>query len=228
MARLRIEVRSSPETNDHQVCLFADEQNVFDRLAKKAIGLDPDDLLTEPCRLLPGDPAEACLIGRCECGVVGCDDVRIRIAEAGQVVIWSGLDRRFGTLQFEAAAYRLEVARALADHGWETPDRTAARRISETVDRAILAAQGLRFSWASGRVASSTFTVSLQLDPGPYQVLVHLAWDGSGAPQPLAERVVALLATPARSWVDVQWSPLQSELGPPALAGADWRPLLPA
>ena len=47
----RIEVRPSPETNDHEVQLLADGKSLIDRFSSGLIGLDPDDLLTDPCPL---------------------------------------------------------------------------------------------------------------------------------------------------------------------------------
>ena len=43
----RIEVRPSPETNDHEVQLLADGKSLIDRFSSGLIGLDPDDLLTD-------------------------------------------------------------------------------------------------------------------------------------------------------------------------------------
>ena len=49
---LRISVRPSPETNDHEVLLRSEEGDLLERFGD-GIGLDPDDILVEPCPLLP-------------------------------------------------------------------------------------------------------------------------------------------------------------------------------
>ncbi len=48
---LRIEVLPSPETNDHEVRLLGDGDNLTHLFDHSLMGLDPDDLLREPCPL---------------------------------------------------------------------------------------------------------------------------------------------------------------------------------
>src|SRR6266702_3634225 len=52
--RLRISVQPSPETNDHEVLLMGDDQDLVARFGDGSIGLDPDNVLTSPCPLIPG------------------------------------------------------------------------------------------------------------------------------------------------------------------------------
>jgi hypothetical protein len=65
--QLRVRVRPSPETNDHEVLLLGDDENLVDRFGAGSIGLGPDDILVEPCPLIV-EEARECLIGRCDCG----------------------------------------------------------------------------------------------------------------------------------------------------------------
>lgn len=64
-AQLRIEVRPSPETNDHEVRLMADGESLVDRFSTGLIGLDPDDLLTDSCGLRAENESHRVTIGCC-------------------------------------------------------------------------------------------------------------------------------------------------------------------
>jgi len=219
--RLSISVQPSPETNDHEVLLRSEEGDLIERFGDMMIGLDPDDILVEPCPLLPGDTPHPAVIGRCDCGVIGCGSVEVTIASDGQLVAWTSERRTIG-VRFDVAQYTAEVQRALHDHSWETPDRTAARLIKTSVDRERLAESGLELEWASGRVGSNTMTISLRLVPGPYQLLVHVPWAGE-PPEALAELCCRLLGENPRWWSDVEWLPQATGLGRPRIAGRGWR-----
>ncbi len=168
LERLSISVRPSPETNDHQVVLRSEEGDLIERFGDRMIGLDPDDIMVEPCPLLPGDAPRSVLIGRCDCGVIGCGSVEVTIAVEEGVVSWATAVRTVG-VRFDVTQYTAEVQRALADFSWETPDRTAARLIAKSVDRDRLAGAGLEFTWASGRIAQNTMTIALAYTEGPHQ-----------------------------------------------------------
>jgi hypothetical protein len=114
------------------------------------------------------------------------------------------------------------MGQTLSDTTWETPDRTAARLLAGKVDRQVLGRHGLSYSWASGRVRKGRFTVSLDLQPGPYQVVVHLPCYAE-SPEEIARKCTELLAEEPASWAQVEWFPQRPELGPPSLAGASWR-----
>jgi len=219
---LRIQVRPSPETNDHEVLLFGDDQNLVERFGDKSIGLDPDEILVKPCPLLLLG-ADDCLIGRCDCGVIGCGDVRVQVSVAEELVRWVAVDGPREPVLFDLQAYTSEVLRALNDHAWETPERTASRLIREAVDRELLHRLGFKLSWVSGRVDPHVMTVALWLEPGPYQVLVRVPWIETDNPGVTADAVANLLEQPPSCWSDVVWFPQGATLGPPALAGAGWR-----
>ena len=222
--RLRISVQPSPETNDHEVLLMGDDQDLVARFGDGSIGLDPDDVLTSPCPLIPGMFATECLIGRCDCGVLGCGDVRVTVSLEGELVAWSAVQGTRGPVSFRLGQYLAEVERALVDHSWETPERTVSRHIRTGVDHQRLARSGMKFSWASGRAAAGAITAALCLEPGPYQVLVRIPWDGSGDAAVVARSAIALLAEAPSSWPRVDWIAQRKGLGAPMIAGPGWRP----
>src|SRR5262249_60859996 len=103
-----------------------------------------------------------------------------------------------------------------------TRDGPASRVLANRVDRQALASRGLTFTWGSGRVRKGAFSVSLKLEPGPYQVLLHLPWSG-GSPEEIAQQCVEFLRQPPSNWLGAEWFPQQVNLGPPSLAGPSWR-----
>lgn len=214
---LRVEVRPAPETNDHQVCLYGDGDDLLAGLDSSMIGMDPDDLLRPTCALEVGDQPREVTIGRCSCGVLECGSLVVAVERVDDRVTWSIAGRARAV--FDADQYAAELARARADFSWETPDRTAGRLIADAVDRAHLREHGLGFDWASGRVTPGTMTISLSLEPG-YQVLVQVPWVDT--PEPTAQRCLAELARPPSSWTAVRWIPKAPGLAAPALAGPGW------
>ena len=216
---LRISVQPSPSSNDHEVMLWVENDNLLSRFDGDAMGLDPDDILVTPCPLLPSDRPRTVLIGRCDCGVIGCGDAEVTIARDGDVVSWTTDVRTIG-VRFDAAQYIGEIERALADRSWETPERTAAWLIAASIDRAHLARAGLTFTWASGRARSHVMTVALTASG--YQILVRVPWRDE-PPHVIAEMCSQLLGTDPRTWPDVQWFPQAPGLEVPAMAGDGWR-----
>lgn len=216
----RITVQPSPETNDHEVRLFADEMNLVELIAPDLMGLDPDDLLIEPCPLRADTSPHPAVIGRCRCGSIGCGSVSVNIHAEATGVIWTALDSAERIL-FDATQYSLEIERALQDFTWEPPDRTAARLISRAVDRASLARRGFEFSWASGRCPKGMMTASLLLRPGPYQVLVRLPWNGENLEEIVCQFKTVLSARP-EEWPAVECNPQAQNLGPPPINGPGW------
>jgi len=218
----RIEVRpSSP--NGHEVRFLADGDDIIDRYWDDIIGLDPGDILVRPCPLHADTTPHSALVACCSCGVIGCDDLEVEIARSSRHVTWTwGSEEDLQTLKFPAASYEAEVERALSDTSWETPDRTAARLLAGKVDREILRRHGVSYCWGSGRVRQGMFTISLKLEPGPYQLLLHLPWS-TESPGKIAQRCAKLVAGAPARWVGVEWYPQQPGLGPPAIAGPTWR-----
>lgn len=218
----RVMVRPSAETNDHEVRFLADDTDVIEQYCPNMMGLDPGEIL------IPGKLSQwhdtTITIGRCKCGVVSCGSIAVQLTHHGSAIQWSLIsdDSSEATiLRFPADKYENEVTRALNDTSWETPDRKAARLAAEAIDRDRLRDNGFTYEWASGRVRAGYFTLSLILEPGPYQVLVHIPWSDT-SPAEIARTCAELVATDPRAWPEVQWFPQRRGLESPRIAGAGW------
>jgi hypothetical protein len=219
----RIEVRPSPETNDHEVRFFGDDEDIISHFWNDMMGLDPDDILLTPCPLHATAEPHKATVARCSCGVIGCGSIDVEVTRSSESVDWTwGNANSHEVLRFVSTNYDAELKRALTDMSWETPDRTAARLLAARVDRHTLSRHGLSFTWASGRVRKGAFSVSLSLEPGPYQILVHLAWNAE-SPETISRKFPVLLGERPSSWIGAEWYPQQANLGPPPLAGPSWR-----
>lgn len=218
---LIISIRPSIDTNDYEVRFVADGIDLIDRYWPDMIGLDPDDLLLEPCPLRISETPHDATIARCNCGVVGCGSVEVAVSLDNNSALWrspSGVPN----IWIAKDAYATEVERAVNDFSWETPDRTAARLIRNAVDRAALSVYSLRFDWASGRIRPDAMTISLTVEAGPQQVLLHIPWDtNSTSAEAVAAECLIALAEPPKQWADVR---VNGKRGAPlpSIAGPGW------
>ena len=220
--RFRIEITPSPETNSHEVRLFGDEQDLIALFPDRLIGMDPDDILGASSPLRASSESHTATVARCACGEVGCGSAEVRIVRDGESIIWAYNDD-LGFV-FDARAYDHELARAIVDASWETPDRTAARLFAASPLPDRLAQLGFRFEWASGRARQDTFTVSLRLRAeGTYQVLVNEPW-GQESPEEIVARMRETIEQAPQSWSNVEWFPQSPPIRhAPAIAGPGWR-----
>lgn len=213
-------MRPSPEINGHEVLLLGDGQNLTALFDADLMGLDPCDLLTPPSPLEAHEIGHTTPIGRCQCGYVGCCSVSVAIKLEGLQVRWRGI-KTDCIVMFDGGQYTREIERALADYSWETPERTASRLITRAIDNDSLGTWGFTFSWASGRCRTGMMTVALLLEPGPYQVLLGLPWDGENI-EDIVQRMTATLALHPETWPNVECNPQAEDLGPPPFRGAGW------
>jgi hypothetical protein len=220
LPEFEIKVRPSPETGDHEVCLLAGGLDLVELFAPGLMGLDPGDLLVEPCSLFAEGEAHRAVIGRCSCGVIGCGSVEVNIQRADRLVSWTETYSA-RSVQFDAAQYCKEVERALCDYSWESPERTAGRFIAREVDRLSLAKNGFEFRWASGGTKEGMMTVSLELNPGPYQVLISLPWDGKDI-DGIVRQFTMILRQGPESWPEVDCHAQVGVLGLPPFSGPGW------
>jgi hypothetical protein len=221
--RISFRVLPSPETNDFEVRVLVDGQDFIKKHWPDMMGMDPDEVLSFDV-LEPRDIPHEEVVIRCGCGVVGCGSVSVMISGEGDRVNWDSWNGDQGNpppeaLAFERGQYLKELEQAIADKSWETPDRTAARLLSSMVDRESLAAHGLSFQWATGRIRDDALTVSLEGPPGHHQILVHTPWN-KGSPEEVARRAAATLNAHPSRWPDVWWYGRSTE---PLFDGPGWR-----
>ena len=156
----------SPETNDHQVRPFIDG---IDWLGDDHIGLDPPKFFRQSSLQSTGELA----IGRCECGVLGCDDRTVVVDQDDNFVLWrSGSG---GNIQFAKSDYITEIERATVDHGWESVGRTAERLV-DTALTGTTTSDGYAFRWSSTRIRPDTLTLCFERNGD--QRLADLRWNG--------------------------------------------------
>ena len=174
MNSLAFEIKPSPSSNDHEVRIRIDGG---DWLGEDYMGLDPPRLfaqgsLTEGGRLL---------IGRCECGCEGCDDVCVEVMRDGGEVVWTSTNGAH--LHFDKREYDGVVAAARNDRSWEDANRTAERLV-DGVFADVMLDDGYGFDWASARITEGVMTLSFT--KSGTQKLLEFSWDGKTPDEALA------------------------------------------
>ncbi|HYD38437.1 MAG TPA: hypothetical protein VEA60_12535 [Allosphingosinicella sp.] len=165
--RLTIAVLAASETNEDQARLLIDGK---DWLGPEVAGLDPPMLAAE----LLGKRVGTLIVGRCWCGIMGCNDVKVEVIRNKSYVHWSVPDAT--SFSFVAAQYDAEVARFAQDRSWESLERTAAREI-EHILRGTTIRGGFEFEWASTRERDGL--VRLAFRKGRRQRFLKFRWDGA-------------------------------------------------
>ena len=165
--RLTIAVEASTGTNDHQARLLIDGK---DWLGPEFSGLDPPMLRNE----LLGKGVGSLIVGRCWCGSLGCQEVKVEVTRTERSVQWSALGATL--LRFSPAQYDAEVTRFAQDTSWETVGRTVERE-AEHIFRGTTISGGLAFEWASTRLQEGV--VHLRFSKGCRHKLLKFRWDGA-------------------------------------------------
>ncbi len=165
--KLRLMVRPNPDSNDSGTRILIDGA---DWLGENVLGLDPPDLNVQLARA----PGQRLRVGRCDCGVVGCCDVRVTLKREGDRVSWS--PEAGGEVVFDAREYDAELARMASDQSWEDVGRRAERLVEAEMRGAVLE-EGALFMWASTRIERATVHLSFEQDGA--QVLLGFGWDGA-------------------------------------------------
>ena len=223
-SEIAFDVEPSPETNDHRVLIFIDGRDLIKEYCPDMMGMDPDDILHHRFLAPQELPFEA-TVARCGCGVVGCGSATVEISTEAETVVWNSWNGGLahnnpGKLVFQRTHYLDALAKAVDDHSWETPERTAARLLSGKVDIEVLAGHQLKYQWASGRVRDGLFTVSMIGPEGYHQILLHVEW-ADESPEEIADMAAALLRTDPRGWANVTWYGQATE---PPFRGRAWIP----
>lgn len=157
----------SPETNDHQVRPYIDGH---DWLGDDHLGLDPPKFFRQQSLRSTGD----LIVGRCECGVGGCDDRTVVVERDASFVYWrtdSGSD-----VQFAETEYIVELDRAFNDYTWESVGRTAERLVDAALS-GVTNSNGFVFRWSSTRIRPDTLTLCFERNGD--QQLADLPWSGN-------------------------------------------------
>ena len=174
---IQLSVAESVETNDHEVLILIGGMDIF---SGRYMGIDPPDFFSQENLLSGGE----ILVGRCECGCEGCDDLRCEVEITGGLAVWRTSDENMYELVL--SQYLEEINRAASDYSWETPIRTAERLVSEIFSGKTLEGN-YQFNWASGRIDSGEIVLSF--NGGVDQKLYRFKWDGQ---DPMSAKYMAL------------------------------------
>ena len=174
MNKLAFEIMPSPSSNDHQARIRIDGT---DWLGQEYLGLDPPRLFAQPSLTCGGK----LLVGRCECGCEGCDDVSVDVVRQGQEVLWT--NTKGLRLHFDGEEYDKAIRSAREDFSWEDTKRTAERLVFGVFAGASMH-DGYTFDWASARVRDGVMTLSFNKRGA--QKLFEFAWDGHSPEDALA------------------------------------------
>jgi hypothetical protein len=164
---LTIAVMVASETNQDQARLLVDGK---DLLGPEVAGLDPPMLTKE----LLGKGVGTLLIGRCWCGSIGCNDVKVEVTRPARSVRWSGPGATI--LRFNPAQYDAEINRFAQDRSWESVERAAGREI-EHIFRGTTIRGGFEFERVSTRTREGF--VHLTFRKGRQYKLLKFRWDGA-------------------------------------------------
>lgn len=162
-----IELKSvpSPTSNDHQTRVFVDGE---DWLGDDFLGLDPPDFFKQKELVIGGKV----LVGRCDCGCLGCCDHEVYVKLKDDVVIWKS---EYGyILAFDKAAYLEEIETKALDYSWEDQGRTAERILQGIFEGSVIE-NGYCFDWVSTRCSKNKITLSFSNNG--VQSLKEFDWD---------------------------------------------------
>ena len=96
MRTITLRIEPSPTSNDHQVRIQIDGH---DWLGENYLGIDPPRFFSQSTLTTGG----SAIVGRCECGTMGCDDRIADIVIESDEVTWN-INKEY-TLHFDKAAY---------------------------------------------------------------------------------------------------------------------------
>ena len=156
------------QSNDHQVRILIDGDDWLDA---SPLGLDPPEFFSQPALRSSGE----LIVGRCDCGVLGCGDTTVDVSRELGLVKWTnanGLDLAFSEIEFDLA-----ISFASNDFTWEDCNRESERLAGQILSG--LEFDGYRFQWASTRIKKNTLTLSFTRRD--QQQLIDLPWDGASS-----------------------------------------------
>lgn len=166
MNKLSFNILPSPETNDHEVRILIDND---DLLGRDYLGLDPPFFFDQDNFGKNGE----LMIGRCTCGVEGCSDYPVIVRVAENNVSWT--DNNGLNLLFDKEDYSDSIKKAQNDHSWEDIKRRV-ERLTIDVLKHSKTKDNYYFNWASARINDKKITLSYNKNGD--QKLFNIVWDG--------------------------------------------------
>jgi hypothetical protein len=166
MNTLSFKILPTDESHDHEVRILIDDSDI---LGKDYLGIDPPEFFGQQNLVTNGQ----ILIGRCSCGVVGCDDYPVFVNNIADKITWtnnSGLN-----LEFDRSAYEKTISNARTDQRWESKERRVERLTSDILKN-TKTGNDYKFDWTSARVKENVITVSYS--KSGQQNLFEFKWDG--------------------------------------------------
>jgi hypothetical protein len=166
MNTLSFKILTTDESHDHEVRILIDDNDV---LGKEHLGIDPPDFFGQHNLITTGE----ILIGRCSCGVVGCDDYLVFVNSIDDKITWT--NKNGLNLEFDKSAYEKTISNAKTDHEWESKETRVERLTSEILKNTKTSSE-YKFDWTSARIKENVITVSYSKDG--QQTLFEFNWDG--------------------------------------------------
>ncbi len=220
MHEISFTIEPCTPSNDHQVRVIVDGQDLIAQLDPSMLGIDPPDFFASEALRLSGE----LLFARCGCGVVGCADGTTQTSRNDSTVTWLEFCPsipRVTALTFSRKQFDAAVASFKGNHDWETTERRAERLIAN-LDFIGFDVPGLTFRWVSGRLDRAKISVCFVLN-SVHQVIVHAPWDHDTVESAI-DAIERELTKPPNEWADVEYIlPRGAEFPFPQLFGPGWR-----
>lgn len=166
MNKLSFKILPTDESQDHEVRILIDNS---DFLGKKHLGIDPPEFFGQHSLLTEGQ----ILVGRCSCGIIGCDDYAVYVSVFDDKITWTN-DRGLN-LEFDKSIYIETISGARFDYSWESKERRA-ERLTSAVLKNTRTSDDYKFDWTSARIKKNTITVSYSKEM--QQKIFEFYWDG--------------------------------------------------
>jgi hypothetical protein len=166
MNTLSFNILPTDESHDDEIRILIDGSDI---LGKDHLGIDPPEFFGQHNLLTTGQ----ILIGRCTCGVVGCDDFPVNVNLLDDKITWTnnnGLN-----LEFDKSVYEKTISSAKTDYNWESKERRV-ERLTSAVLKNTNTSNGYKFDWTSARIKENIITVSYSKDG--QQKILEFNWDG--------------------------------------------------
>ncbi|SDM65062.1 hypothetical protein [Allokutzneria albata] len=132
----------TPEDSDWgavELRVLVDDRDIVGECFDAGPSYDPDYVLGDTGRLLPGTEPRRVRIAEAECIAECCGALSVWVRREGDEIAWYDWENTSDRAEvpeefrFDAAQYEAELARAARDRSWEWPARTLARLLQEAL-----------------------------------------------------------------------------------------------